>query len=95
MAQGRWRRLDGARFLPLVRAGSVFVNGVQQAGKASTTGQERLSDGAAHRVFQFLPAVQSIDKNLPLSDLVKDRDTRTESFSRVRRIRLGSLSRCG
>jgi hypothetical protein len=31
MAQGRWRRLDGAHLLPLVREGVVFVDGVQQA----------------------------------------------------------------
>jgi putative transposase len=30
MAQGRWRRLDGACLLPLVRAGVVFVDGAQQ-----------------------------------------------------------------
>jgi transposase-like protein len=34
MAQVRWRRLDGALLLPLVRAGIVFVDGVQQEGKA-------------------------------------------------------------
>jgi transposase-like protein len=33
MAQARWRRLDGAHLLPLVRAGVAFVNGVQQAAK--------------------------------------------------------------
>src|SRR5215470_18099896 len=31
MAQARWRRLDGAHLLPLVRAGSTFVDGVQHA----------------------------------------------------------------
>jgi putative transposase len=35
MAQASWRRLDGAHLLPLVRAGIVFVDGVQQEGKAS------------------------------------------------------------
>ena len=35
MAQARWRRLDGAHLLPLVRAGIVFADGVQQEGKAS------------------------------------------------------------
>src|SRR5262249_60249167 len=29
MAQARWRRLDGAHLLPLVRAGIRFVDGVQ------------------------------------------------------------------
>ncbi len=31
MAQAWWRRLDGARLLPLVRDGVAFVDGVQQA----------------------------------------------------------------
>ena len=35
MAQPRWRRLDGAFLLPLVRAGIVFVDGVQQEGKVT------------------------------------------------------------
>ena len=35
MAQARWRRLDGAYLLPLVRAGIVFVDGVQQEGKVN------------------------------------------------------------
>jgi hypothetical protein len=35
MAQARWRRLDGPHLLPLVRAGIVFVDGVQQEGKAN------------------------------------------------------------
>jgi transposase-like protein len=33
MAQARWRRLDGADLLPLVRAGIDFVDGVQQKGE--------------------------------------------------------------
>jgi transposase-like protein len=33
MAQARWRRLDGAHLLPLVRRGVAFVDGVQQSGK--------------------------------------------------------------
>jgi putative transposase len=32
MAQARWRRLDGAHMLPLMR---VFVDGVQREGKAN------------------------------------------------------------
>jgi hypothetical protein len=32
-AQARWRRLNGAHLLPLVRGGIAFVDGVQQAGK--------------------------------------------------------------
>ena len=30
MAQRRWRRLNAAHLLPLVRAGVVFIDGVQQ-----------------------------------------------------------------
>jgi hypothetical protein len=30
MAQARWRRLDGAHLLPLVRAGIRFIDGVQR-----------------------------------------------------------------
>jgi hypothetical protein len=37
MAQTRWRRLDGAHLLPLVRAGILFVDGVQHEVKASKT----------------------------------------------------------
>ena len=36
MAQARWRRLNGAHLLPLVRAGIGFLDGVQQ-GKANRT----------------------------------------------------------
>jgi hypothetical protein len=31
MAQARWRRLDGAHLLPLVRAGIAFVDGKRHA----------------------------------------------------------------
>ena len=31
MAQRRWRRLNGAHLLPLVRAGVRFVDGLPQA----------------------------------------------------------------
>ena len=34
MAQARWRRLDGAHLLPLVRAGIPFVDGVRQGGRS-------------------------------------------------------------
>ena len=37
MAQARWRRLDGAHLLPLVRAGIAFADGIQQEGKANRT----------------------------------------------------------
>ena len=36
MAQQRWRRLDGADLLPLVRAGIKFVDGVKNPAKKST-----------------------------------------------------------
>ena len=36
MAQARWRRLNGAHLLPLVRAGIGFMDGVKQ-GKANRT----------------------------------------------------------
>ena len=35
MAQARWRRLDGAHLLPIVRAGIAFVGGVQPERKTS------------------------------------------------------------
>jgi hypothetical protein len=38
MAQQRWRRLDGAALLPLVRTGVKFVDGIQK--------QVRRIDGA-------------------------------------------------
>ena len=34
MAQARWRRLDGAHLLTLVRAGIAFIDGVRPEGKA-------------------------------------------------------------
>jgi transposase-like protein len=37
MAQQRWRRLDGAHFLPLVRAGVKFVDGISEHQPASIT----------------------------------------------------------
>ena len=37
MAQARWRRLNGAHLLPLVRAGIGFMDGVQQEGKVNRT----------------------------------------------------------
>jgi len=38
VAQARWRRLDGAHLLPLVRAGFRFVDGVQrESGNAIKT----------------------------------------------------------
>jgi len=37
MASVRWRRLDGAHLLPLVRAGVSFVDGLHQAGAKTKT----------------------------------------------------------
>ena len=37
MAQSRWRRLNGAHLLPLVRAGGGFRDGIQQEGKVNRT----------------------------------------------------------
>jgi hypothetical protein len=39
MAQARWRRLDGAHLLPLVRDGVAFVDGVQQASRRGRPGR--------------------------------------------------------
>jgi len=37
MAQARWRRLNGAHLLPLVRTGVGFRDGIQQEGKVNRT----------------------------------------------------------
>jgi len=37
MAQERWRKLDGAELLPLVRAGVRFVDGVRQEREKKAT----------------------------------------------------------
>ncbi len=39
MAEGHWRKLDGAALLPLVRAGVPFVNGIMQE-RADAQGKE-------------------------------------------------------
>ncbi len=41
MAQRRWRRLNGARLLPLVRAGVRFVDGLPQARGDTETGARK------------------------------------------------------
>ena len=41
LAQTRWRRLDGAHLLPLVRAGIAFVDGVQQEGRVASRRRRR------------------------------------------------------
>ena len=38
MAQARSRRLNSAHLLPLVRAGVLFADGVQQQGRATKAG---------------------------------------------------------
>ena len=40
MAQARWRRLDGAQLLPLVRTSIRFVDGVRQPGKGAKRGRQ-------------------------------------------------------
>ena len=47
MAQQRWRRLDGAILLPLVRAGVKFVDGVQKPARTSTQTNEAAPREAA------------------------------------------------
>ncbi len=49
MAQARWRRLDGAHLLPLVRAGITFVDGVQQATKGRSRRSARAASTGQHR----------------------------------------------
>ena len=41
MAQQRWRRLNGAHLLPLVRAGVSFIDGVQQERKTENKEEDR------------------------------------------------------
>jgi putative transposase len=47
MAQARWRRLDGAYLLPLVRAGTVFADGIRQGDRAHRT-RLKAGVGAGH-----------------------------------------------
>jgi hypothetical protein len=48
MAEQRWRRLDGASLLPLIRAGVQFVDGVrqEQPKNASRPNQDHPRDAA-------------------------------------------------
>ena len=41
MAQQRWRRLNGAHLLHLVRAGVSFIDGVQQERKTENKEEDR------------------------------------------------------
>ena len=47
IAQQRWRRLDGAVLLPLVRAGVKFVDGVQKQARNATPTSEAAPREAA------------------------------------------------
>jgi putative transposase len=47
MAQQRWRRLDGAALLPLVRAGVKFVDGVQKQSRTTAQSTEAAPREAA------------------------------------------------
>jgi putative transposase len=47
MAQQRWRRLDGAALLPLVRGGMKFVDGVQKQTHATTQSKQAAPREAA------------------------------------------------
>ena len=47
MAQQRWRRLDGAALLPLVRAGVKFVDGVQKQTRTTVQSTEAAPREAA------------------------------------------------
>jgi hypothetical protein len=44
MAQQRWRRLDGAALLPLVRAGVKFVDGVHKHTRSTAQSTEALQN---------------------------------------------------
>ena len=47
MAQQRWRRLDGAVLLPLVRAGAEFIDGVQKRTRTTTQSSQAAPREAA------------------------------------------------
>jgi hypothetical protein len=64
MAQARWRRLDGADLLPLVRAGITFVDGVQQV----TNGPPAKRAGRLNRLSE------SGGARRPLSEMAQEAD---------------------
>jgi hypothetical protein len=70
MAQARWRRLDGAHLLPLVRAGIDFVDGVQQR-----EGQQETSESGV------TTATQAVPYRMPLSESVGDTSAPPGVFS--------------
>lgn len=78
IAQARWRRLDGAHLLPLVRAG-VFVDGVQQASKRSKPRARAASRFPCRRSARTR-AVRIHPKTRRVSAFVRNRDALTESF---------------
>src|SRR5215475_4387511 len=54
MAQARWRRLDGAHLLPLVRAGITFVDGLEHVTtgrRSSPRGLRDRSDSGLRRIL--------------------------------------------
>jgi len=59
MAQTRWRRLDGAHLLPLVRASIGFVDGVQQAGNGKQDESSVITAGPLPHVGLPLSAAVS------------------------------------
>ncbi len=65
MTQARWRRLDGAHLLPLVRAGITFVDGAQQTTRRRSGAGQRMSERDA---WATLPPVELI-AGLPLEEL--------------------------
>jgi len=54
MAQARWRRLNGAHLLPLVRAGIGFLDGVQQEGASPTAAPPAAPSPRSGRVCRSL-----------------------------------------
>jgi DNA-binding NarL/FixJ family response regulator len=56
MARARWRRLDGAHLLPLVRACDVFVDGFQREGRAEIRVVMLTAFSDSERVFAALKA---------------------------------------
>jgi hypothetical protein len=60
MAQARWRRLDGAHLLPLVRAGIVFWTAFSTRGRSPRREHER-PDDTARSAACVLPSVLQSD----------------------------------
>jgi putative transposase len=60
MAQSRWRRLDGAHLLPLVRAGVVFVDGAQQTNSPQGDGDQQPGVSAAFPLQEWCSASSAL-----------------------------------